>query len=124
MTDGPATTLLDKVPRADASQPVAEVLQGLGAQLFETSQAWLHSESAFFAQESVYPLWFKYVKGPMERYQPMPQSGPVIGLKERSPCSGCVKIHLRYEHTVAELRGYGLMQDRERPERLPLPHAM
>ena len=22
-------------------------------------------------------------------------------------------VHLRYEHTVAELRGYGLMQDRE-----------
>eukprot|EP00439_Symbiodinium_sp_Y106_P019371 s1857_g2.t1 len=38
-----------------------------------------------FCRNSVYPVWFKYVKGPMERYQ--------------------------YEHTVAELRGYGLMQD-------------
>mmetsp|Transcript_37024 Transcript_37024/g.55977 ORF Transcript_37024/g.55977 Transcript_37024/m.55977 type:complete len:178 (-) Transcript_37024:103-636(-) len=36
-------------------------------------------------KDNVYPLWFKYVKGPFERYQ--------------------------YEHTVSHLRGYGLMFD-------------
>mmetsp|Transcript_82821 Transcript_82821/g.239317 ORF Transcript_82821/g.239317 Transcript_82821/m.239317 type:complete len:181 (+) Transcript_82821:84-626(+) len=36
-------------------------------------------------RENVYPVWFKYVIGPYERYQ--------------------------YEHAVAELRSYGLMFD-------------
>eukprot|EP00438_Fugacium_kawagutii_P019970 Skav222680 [mRNA] locus=scaffold1471:31005:33694:- [translate_table: standard] len=36
---------------------------------------------------NIYPLWFKYVKGPFERYQ--------------------------YEHMIAELRGHGLMLDRD-----------
>mmetsp|Transcript_121200 Transcript_121200/g.241424 ORF Transcript_121200/g.241424 Transcript_121200/m.241424 type:complete len:178 (-) Transcript_121200:101-634(-) len=36
-------------------------------------------------KERLYPFWFKFVKGPYERYQ--------------------------YEHVVAELRGYGLMFD-------------
>merc|ERR1712126_189973 len=36
-------------------------------------------------RENVYPIWFKYVKGPYDRYF--------------------------YEHAVAELRGYGLMFD-------------
>ena len=24
-------------------------------------------------QANIYPLWFKYVKGPFERYQPLPE---------------------------------------------------
>ncbi|CAE7878775.1 unnamed protein product, partial [Symbiodinium microadriaticum] len=47
-----------------------------------------------FCRESVYPVWFKYVKGPFERYQ--------------------------YEHTVAELRGYGLMQDDQHNDKEPV----
>eukprot|EP00418_Pyrodinium_bahamense_P094406 CAMPEP_0179038336 /NCGR_PEP_ID=MMETSP0796-20121207/14581_1 /TAXON_ID=73915 /ORGANISM="Pyrodinium bahamense, Strain pbaha01" /LENGTH=198 /DNA_ID=CAMNT_0020734651 /DNA_START=207 /DNA_END=801 /DNA_ORIENTATION=- len=38
-----------------------------------------------WVKDNVYPLWFKFVKGPYERYQ--------------------------YEHTVADLRAYGLMFD-------------
>mmetsp|Transcript_37244 Transcript_37244/g.94605 ORF Transcript_37244/g.94605 Transcript_37244/m.94605 type:complete len:178 (-) Transcript_37244:74-607(-) len=38
-----------------------------------------------WVKDTVYPVWFKYVKGPYERYQ--------------------------YEHNVADLRMYGLMFD-------------
>ncbi|CAE7939728.1 unnamed protein product [Symbiodinium sp. KB8] len=60
---------------------------------------WYHEEQVLspwqaFCRNSVYPVWFKYVKGPMERYQ--------------------------YEHTVAELRGYGLMQDDQHNDKEPV----
>uniref|UniRef100_A0A7S2LJ82 Cytochrome b-c1 complex subunit 7 n=1 Tax=Zooxanthella nutricula TaxID=1333877 RepID=A0A7S2LJ82_9DINO len=45
-------------------------------------------------KDTCYPVWFKYVKGPYERYQ--------------------------YEHAVAELRGYGLMFDDQHNDKDPI----
>eukprot|EP00930_Biecheleria_cincta_P037570 TRINITY_DN2580_c0_g1_i1.p1 TRINITY_DN2580_c0_g1~~TRINITY_DN2580_c0_g1_i1.p1 ORF type:complete len:178 (-),score=41.63 TRINITY_DN2580_c0_g1_i1:120-653(-) len=60
---------------------------------------WYHQEQAVsplenFVKTTVYPVWFKYVKGPVERYQ--------------------------YEHLVAELRGYGLMLDDQHNDKEPV----
>ncbi|CAE8616085.1 unnamed protein product, partial [Polarella glacialis] len=60
---------------------------------------WYHQEQAVSPFETwtrnfVYPIWFKYVKGPYERYQ--------------------------YEHLIAELRGYGLMQDDQHSDKEPV----
>ncbi|CAE8584641.1 unnamed protein product, partial [Polarella glacialis] len=60
---------------------------------------WYHQEQAVSPCETwtrnfVYPIWFKYVKGPYERYQ--------------------------YEHLIAELRGYGLMQDDQHSDKEPV----
>ena len=50
---------------------------------YQQKQELSHFEQWF--KEAVYPLWFRYVKGPYERYY--------------------------YERQVADLRGYGLMFD-------------
>eukprot|EP00931_Biecheleriopsis_adriatica_P054883 TRINITY_DN3233_c0_g2_i1.p1 TRINITY_DN3233_c0_g2~~TRINITY_DN3233_c0_g2_i1.p1 ORF type:complete len:178 (-),score=37.14 TRINITY_DN3233_c0_g2_i1:126-659(-) len=60
---------------------------------------WYHQEQAVnpietFMKNNVYPVWFKYVKGPFERYH--------------------------YERVVAELRGYGLMQDDQHTDKEPV----
>eukprot|EP00933_Yihiella_yeosuensis_P064830 TRINITY_DN6836_c0_g3_i1.p1 TRINITY_DN6836_c0_g3~~TRINITY_DN6836_c0_g3_i1.p1 ORF type:complete len:198 (+),score=45.38 TRINITY_DN6836_c0_g3_i1:61-594(+) len=60
---------------------------------------WYHQEqpvNAFetWAKSAIYPLYFKYVKGPYERYQ--------------------------YEHLIAELRGYGLMLDDQHSDKEPV----
>eukprot|EP00437_Effrenium_voratum_P021365 CAMPEP_0181445340 /NCGR_PEP_ID=MMETSP1110-20121109/25537_1 /TAXON_ID=174948 /ORGANISM="Symbiodinium sp., Strain CCMP421" /LENGTH=177 /DNA_ID=CAMNT_0023569381 /DNA_START=59 /DNA_END=592 /DNA_ORIENTATION=- len=60
---------------------------------------WYHQEvtlSPFeqFCKANIYPVWFKYVKGPYERYQ--------------------------YEHMIAELRGLGLMQDDQLNDKEPV----
>merc|ERR1712129_430322 len=47
-----------------------------------------------WVKETVYPVWFKYVKGPYERYY--------------------------YEHTVGELRTWGLMFDDQHNDKDPL----
>merc|ERR1712085_123104 len=45
-------------------------------------------------KDTCYPVWFKYVKGPYERYY--------------------------YEHTVGELRAYGLMFDDQHNDKEPV----
>eukprot|EP00931_Biecheleriopsis_adriatica_P054879 TRINITY_DN3233_c0_g1_i2.p1 TRINITY_DN3233_c0_g1~~TRINITY_DN3233_c0_g1_i2.p1 ORF type:complete len:146 (-),score=22.08 TRINITY_DN3233_c0_g1_i2:202-639(-) len=60
---------------------------------------WYHQEQPVnaietFMKNNVYPVWFKYVKGPFERYH--------------------------YERVVAELRGYGLMQDDQHTDKEPV----
>ncbi|CAL1143435.1 unnamed protein product [Cladocopium goreaui] len=60
---------------------------------------WYHQEMQMtpfeqFCKANIYPLWFKYVKGPFERYQ--------------------------YEHMIAELRGHGLMLDDQLNDKEPV----
>mmetsp|Transcript_17044 Transcript_17044/g.40298 ORF Transcript_17044/g.40298 Transcript_17044/m.40298 type:complete len:178 (+) Transcript_17044:92-625(+) len=60
---------------------------------------WYHEATTLtpfeeFCKNTVYPVWFKYVRGPYERYH--------------------------YEHIVAELRGYGLMQDDQMNDKEPI----